>query len=69
MTLAEDHLWTVEETAHYLGLPVSTIYSNRSLGRPVPEGIRLGKHLRFSPHTVKEWVAQQAESQRERGRG
>ena len=54
--LPENRLWTVEEVAYYLGVPVQTVYSWRGQGRG-PCGRRVGKRLRFRPEDVRKWVA------------
>ena len=54
--LPENRLWTVEEVAYYLGVPVQTVYSWRGQGRG-PSGRRVGKRLRFRPEDVRKWVA------------
>lgn len=50
-----ERLWTVEEVAEYLGVPVSTLYGwrHRNLG---PRGRRIGKHLRYRSEDVLAWV-------------
>lgn len=51
-----DALWSIQELARYLGVPVRTIYAWR-YKREGPPGLRLGKHLRFRPGDVQEWLA------------
>jgi excisionase family DNA binding protein len=53
--LPENRLWSVAETATYLGVPVSTMYLWRSEGRG-PASRRVGKRLRYRPEDVKAWV-------------
>jgi hypothetical protein len=48
-------LWTVEETAAYLRVPVATLHKWRYLGKG-PRGHRIGKYLRFEPAEVRRWV-------------
>jgi excisionase family DNA binding protein len=50
-----DRLWTVEEVAHYLGIPVKTLYYWRCHGIG-PRSARLGKHLRYRAEDVRDWV-------------
>jgi excisionase family DNA binding protein len=57
-----ERLWTPKEVADYLGIPLATLYRWRSMGSPAPEGIRLGRHLRFDPATVRNWAASRADS-------
>jgi excisionase family DNA binding protein len=63
-TPAPERLWTPKEAAEYLGIPVATLYRWRSLGSPSPEGIRIGRHLRFNPDAVRSWAASQSDSRR-----
>jgi excisionase family DNA binding protein len=46
---------TVDELAEYLGLPVATIYKQRSEGTG-PPGMRLGKYVRFKRGDVEAWL-------------
>jgi hypothetical protein len=48
-------LWTAEETAAFLRVPVATLHKWRYLGKG-PRGHRIGKHLRFEPAEVRRWV-------------
>jgi len=47
-------LWTVQDVAEYLGVPVATLYQWRSHGYG-PEGRRIGKYLRYKPDDVMAW--------------
>ncbi|UKD53671.1 helix-turn-helix domain-containing protein [Amycolatopsis sp. FU40] len=53
MTTVE-RLWTVNDVAEYLGIPVKTLYDwrNRKYG---PEGKRVGKYLRYRAEEVQRW--------------
>jgi excisionase family DNA binding protein len=53
-----DRLWTVEEAAEYLGVPVGTLYQWR-YKKTGPPGRRIGKHLRYLPEDVHAWVREQ----------
>jgi excisionase family DNA binding protein len=57
---ATDRLWTVQDVAEYLGIPVQTIYQWRTKGYG-PRGRRMGKHVRFVPEDVRAWVASLSE--------
>lgn len=46
---------TPVDLAEILGVPVDTIYQWRSR-RIGPRGFRVGRHLRFDPRAVHEWV-------------
>ena len=48
-------LWTPEDLAAFLDLPVATIYNQRSAGQLCP-GYRFGKHLRFERDEVLAWI-------------
>jgi Helix-turn-helix domain len=46
-----DRLWTPEEVAHFLGVPVHTLYRWRYLGTG-PKAGRVGRHLHYLPADV-----------------
>lgn len=48
-------LWTVQDVAEYLRLPVQTLYSWRHTGYGPPSR-RVGKHLRYRPSDVTTWL-------------
>lgn len=48
-------LWDAGRVAAYLGVPKQTLYAWRHTGNG-PKGFRVGKHLRWHPHTVVEWT-------------
>jgi excisionase family DNA binding protein len=50
------HLWTVADLAQFLGVPVNTIYKWRTSGEG-PPAYRVGKHLRYDEHQVREWLS------------
>lgn len=52
-------LWTAEDVATYLGVPLQTLYYWRTRGDG-PTAYRIGKHLRFIPSEVQAYVKQQA---------
>ncbi|MDQ2708418.1 MAG: helix-turn-helix domain-containing protein [Actinomycetota bacterium] len=49
-------LWTAADMAHYLGVPVKTLYQWkwRRQGPPVR---KVGRHLRYDPTEVRRWLA------------
>jgi predicted DNA-binding transcriptional regulator AlpA len=53
-----DRLWTPEEVAHFLGVPIHTLYRWRYLGTG-PKAGRVGRHLRYLPADVIAWFRQQ----------
>lgn len=48
-------LWTIEDVARYLRLPVQTLYQwrRRHTGPPAR---RCGRHLRYDPAAVRRWA-------------
>jgi excisionase family DNA binding protein len=52
-------LWTVEELATFLGVPVATLYQwrHRRIG---PRACRVGRHLRYDPADVRAWLVERA---------
>lgn len=55
MALNVKPLWTIDEVSEYLGVPVKTLYAWR-LKKAGPVAVRIGKHLRYDPDEVVEWV-------------
>lgn len=53
-----DRLWTPEEVAHFLGVPIPTLYRWRYLGTG-PKAGRVGRHLRYLPADVIAWFRKQ----------
>jgi len=51
-----DRLWTIDDVAAFLSVTVPTIYQWRHRGDG-PPCVRLGKHLRFDPASVRAWAA------------
>ncbi|HVV09019.1 helix-turn-helix domain-containing protein [Amycolatopsis sp.] len=49
-----ERLWTVEDVAEYLCVPVNTLYDWRARGYG-PQGKRVGKHLRYKAEDVIRW--------------
>jgi DNA-binding transcriptional MerR regulator len=48
-------LWTVQDVADYLQVPVQTLYSWRTQGYG-PPARRMGKYLRYRPEDVTSWL-------------
>jgi len=63
MTSTPSRLLTIEEVADLLQLPVNTLYQWRSRGDG-PPGMRLGRHVRYSPEGVERWLSDQAKADR-----
>lgn len=51
-------LWSIQDLADFLGVPVQTIYQWRTKGYG-PTGRRIGKYVRYRPEDVAEWVEAQ----------
>ena len=51
-------LWTIQDLADYLDVPVNTLYQWRTKGYG-PEGRRIGKYVRYRAQDVETWVEQQ----------
>ena len=47
-------LWTAQDVADYLGVPVRTLYQWRCNGYG-PKGRRVGKYLRYKAEDVIAW--------------
>lgn len=52
-------LWTIEDVAAYLRLPVQTLYQwrRRNTGPPAK---KCGRHLRYDPGAVRRWATNDA---------
>ncbi len=50
-----------EELAVWLGVPKGAVYQWRCRGGG-PPAIKIGRHVRYDPETVRRWLAQQAAS-------
>ncbi len=53
-------LWTVQDLAAYLRVPVNTVYKWRSAGDG-PPGFRVGRHVRYRQEDVVAWLAGQSD--------
>lgn len=51
-----EKLWSVQDLADFLGVPVATVYQWRTK-RYGPVGLRIGKHVRYRPADVERWLA------------
>ncbi|MFC4949968.1 helix-turn-helix transcriptional regulator [Pseudonocardia sp. GCM10023141] len=47
-------LWTVQDVAEYLGVPVRTLYEWRGKGYG-PQARKVGKYLRYDAALVQRW--------------
>lgn len=57
MQTTDERLWSLQETAAYLGVPVQTMYqwASRGIG---PRSLRVGRHRRYRPAEVHRWVGE-----------
>jgi excisionase family DNA binding protein len=55
-----DRLWTPATLSRYLSIPVATLYQwrQKEIG---PPAVRLGKHIRYRPEAVQDWLRSQEE--------
>ncbi|MEV5675399.1 helix-turn-helix domain-containing protein [Streptomyces sp. NPDC052179] len=53
-----DHYLTPEDLAALLTVPIETLYHWRKR-RTGPTGFRVGRHLRYDPTAVRDWINQQ----------
>ena len=53
-----DPLWTIQEVATFLGIPVQTIYDWRCKGEG-PPSLKIGRLLRYKETDVFAWLDQQ----------
>ena len=58
MELDYNRAWTPEEVAYFLSVPIATLYQWRYLGTG-PKAARAGRHLRYLPADVLDWLHQQ----------
>jgi DNA-binding transcriptional MerR regulator len=57
--LRVEPLWSIEDVAVYLRVPVQTLYQwrRKSIGPPAK---KYGRHLRYDPAAVRAWVLSDA---------
>jgi len=53
-------LWTMEDLAEHLGVPLATLYRWRSMGTS-PRGIRCGRYVRFRQEDVERWLEERSD--------
>lgn len=51
-----DPLWSIQDVAKFLDVPVQTLYHWRTKGYG-PPARRIGKYLRYRPADVEQWVS------------
>ncbi len=57
--MADNRLWTHDETARFLGLPRSTLYKLDSQGTG-PRSFKVGRHRRYAERDVLAWLDSRA---------
>lgn len=59
---AAERLWSLPETASFLGVPEQTLYAwiKRGIG---PRSYRVGRYRRYRPGDVHAWLERQASGQ------
>lgn len=50
-----DALWSLSQTAEFLGVPPGTVYDWISRGT-APKSYKIGRHRRFDPADVRSWL-------------
>jgi DNA-binding transcriptional MerR regulator len=50
-------LWSTQEVAEFLGVPVTTLHRWRYEGTG-PDAFRVGRHLRYDPDVVRRWLVE-----------
>lgn len=58
-----ERLWSVAETADFLGVPTATLYQWRYRGYG-PRGRRVGRYVRYDPRDVRAWFTAQDDGAR-----
>ena len=53
-----DELWSIEDVARFLRIPVGTLYQWRHRHKG-PRASKVGRHLRYDPAEVRAWFADQ----------
>ncbi|HEV7980848.1 helix-turn-helix domain-containing protein [Amycolatopsis sp.] len=53
--MSVEALWTPDDLAVFLGIPEKTLRDWRSKNYG-PEWVKMGKHVRYNPETVRAWV-------------
>ena len=57
--VASERLWTAQDVADYLTVPLATLYQWRYLDTG-PTAYRVGRHLRYEPAAVQAWLNKHA---------
>ncbi|WP_411143457.1 helix-turn-helix transcriptional regulator [Streptomyces sp. x-80] len=57
-----DRYLTPEDLAALLSVPIETVYGWRKK-RTGPAGFRVGRHVRYDPAAVRDWIDQQTSAE------
>ncbi|MGH9117912.1 MAG: helix-turn-helix domain-containing protein [Acidimicrobiales bacterium] len=57
-------LWTIDDVAAFLRVPVTTVYDWRYRGNGGPPAYKIGGTLRFDPDDVRQWLADECRERR-----
>ena len=63
MSTSSDRLWSVQDVADYLGIPLKTLYNWRTRGIG-PRARRVGRYQRYEEQDVRAWFTTQSETVR-----
>ncbi|MFE1592137.1 helix-turn-helix domain-containing protein [Nocardia sp. NPDC058705] len=55
MELPSNRMWTAEEAAYYLNVPIKTLYQWKWSGEGPPVR-KVGRHLRYNPVRLRAWA-------------
>ncbi len=58
-----ERLWSLRETADFLGVPVKTLYQMNWKGT-APRSFRVGRYRQYAPADVRAWLEGRASQQR-----
>lgn len=56
----KERLLTLQETADYLGVPLTTLYAWRTRGQ-APRGFKVGRHVRVRASDIEAWLEERAD--------
>lgn len=56
----EASLWSPQQTAAFLGVPVATLQKWRHQ-RTGPAAFKVGRHIRYDPTVVRRWLAEECQ--------
>ena len=56
--MADERLWTADQVADFLVVPLATLYGWNSRGA-APRRVKVGKHVRYRRADVEAWLDRQ----------